>query len=268
MLTILTAPIRAVIGFMTLVVMMFNAIIIYLVINDEVKRKEMIEICQRHLCRLLLVCLHVEVHYIGQVDKNARVFVSNHISWLDALLFMPAPRLRFIAKSEVKNWPILGLLAQLLGTVFIRRDNKFQVYRSLPNAQRHIQEGDNLMVFPEGTTTIGVKTDTFRPMMFEVAVREKSVVQPVAIRYWNHKKTISQTTPFIDDDGIFMSIMKLLFERKTIAHVHFLPTMDASKLNRKVMAAYSQQSIQSILNQPYNKPKHVEHVVRSSQVKA
>lgn len=268
MLTIFTAPFRIVMGFIALVIMMTTAIGLYLVVNNESKRKQMIERCQRYLCGWLLRCLHVEVHYIGQVNPQANMFVANHISWLDALLFMPAPRLRFIAKSEVKNWPVLGLLAQLLGTVFIRRDNKFQVYRSLPNAQRHIRDGDSLMVFPEGTTTVGTTTGVFRPMMLEVAQREKCLVQPVAIRYWNHKKTISHTTPFIDDDGIFMSILKLVFERRTIAHVHLLPAMNPKDMDRKQMAAQSQQSIQNILQQPYLEPSSTSGLSAPLKVKA
>lgn len=265
MLTILTAPIRALIGFITLVTMIISAISLYLVINNEAKRKALIEICQRRLCSILLRCFNVEIRYIGAPNPEAKMLMANHISWLDALLFMPAPKLRFIAKSEVKNWPIIGLLAQLLGTVFIRRENKFQVYRSLPNAQRHIREGDNLVIFPEGTTTIGEDVLPFRPMMFEVAKRENCLVQPVAVRYWDHNKTISEATPFIGDDGIFMSIMKLLFERKTYAHVHFLPALSPSKLDRKQMASLSQQSIAQALQQPYSPQEKMHGHIASRQ---
>ncbi|MGK0443748.1 MAG: 1-acyl-sn-glycerol-3-phosphate acyltransferase [Bermanella sp.] len=252
MLTILTAPLRALVGFITLVSMIISAIALYLIVNNDKKRKQLIEICQRRLCAILLRCFNVEIRYIGKVNMDAKMIVANHISWLDALLFMPAPKLRFIAKSQVKNWPIIGLLAQLLGTVFIRRENKFQVYRSLPNAQRHIREGDNLVIFPEGTTTVGLDVLPFRPMIFEVAKREACMVQPVAIRYWNHKQIISQTTPFIDDDGILMSILKLLVERKTYAYVHFLPALDGAHLDRKQMAQQSQVMIHQALQQPFS----------------
>jgi 1-acyl-sn-glycerol-3-phosphate acyltransferase len=268
MLTILTAPIRAVIGLIALIMMMVSAISLYLLVNNDAKRKRMIEACQQTLSRLLLACLHVQVQYSGKAHTEAKMFVANHISWLDALLFVPAPRLRFIAKSEVKDWPILGLLAQLLGTVFIRRENKFQVYRSLPNAQRHIQDGDILMVFPEGTTTVGEQTGPFRPMLLEVAQREKVLVQPIAIRYWNHKQERSKAAPFIDDDGIFMNIMKLLFQRKTVAHVQFLPVMNPQELDRKQMATHSQHIIQKVLQQPYSNLEPNTSDCSPEQVKA
>jgi hypothetical protein len=88
-------------------------------------------------------------------------------------------------------------------------------------------------------------------MIFELAKRENCLVQPVAIRYWNHEHDISETTPFIDDDGIFMSIIKLLFERKIHAHVHFLPAINAQDVCRKQMAQQSQLMIQQVLKQPY-----------------
>ncbi len=270
MLTIFTAPLRALIGFMTLLSMIISAIVLYLVINNEKRRKHCIEMCQRKLCSILLKCFHVQIHYMGTPHPDAQIIVANHISWLDALLFMPAPKLRFIAKSQVKHWPVIGLMAQLLGTVFIRRENKFQVYRSLPNAQRHIRQGDNLVIFPEGTTTTGLNTQTFRPMLFEVAKRENCLVQPVAIRYWDHKHRINQNTPFIDDDGIFMSIIKLLFEPRIHAHVHFIPALNPAQYDRKQMAAISEQAINLILQQPYaapsnTAPKHESIKTQQSQ---
>ena len=70
-------------------------------------------------------------------------------------------------------------------------------------------------------------------MMFEIAVREKGLVQPIAIRYWNSQGEVSHKAAFIDDDGIMQSIGRLLLEKTTYAQVHYLPAMDASKMNRK-----------------------------------
>ena len=62
MLTILTAPLRALIGFVTLISMIISAITLYLLINNDSKRKQLIEICQRRLCGILLRCFNVQVN--------------------------------------------------------------------------------------------------------------------------------------------------------------------------------------------------------------
>jgi len=244
---IITAPFRLLLAALWLVLAIFSVLIVFLVVAPPSRQQAALTACKTFFCRRLLTCLHIEVEFIGQMHPNTGLVVSNHISWLDVLLMTHYSHLHFIAKSEVKDWPIIGFLTQLLGTLFIRRENKFQVYRSLPKGQKLLQRGESLMVFPEGTTTHGGTTRAFYPMLFEIAVREAAWVQPIAIRYWAHQDTPSIAVPFIDDDGIIGNILKLLIQKKTRAQVVFLPAIKATDYDRKALATLSKANIDRVL---------------------
>lgn len=244
----LSAPVRLVFALLSLVLMILSVVLIYLFVAPIEKRKAVIARTKGLVAKALLKTFNIQVEYFGQYNDHAAIAVANHVSWLDVVLMVHEPKLHFVAKSEVKDWPVIGFMTQILGTLFIRRDNKFQVYRSLPKAQRLIQQGDTIMVFPEGTTTTGHSLLPFYPMMFDLAVRERGLVQPIAIRYWNQKGEISQQAAFIDEDGILTSIFRLLTAKVTYAQVHYLPVMDGSTMSRKDLAKFSKQAIQASLD--------------------
>lgn len=244
----ITAPFRLILALLSLVLMIFAVILIYLTVASARQRQKAIAAAKGAIARILLRAFNIRLEFYGQYDDNAALVVANHVSWLDVILLVHKPKLHFIAKSEVKEWPVIGFLTKILGTLFIRRDNKFLVYRALPRAQKLVQRGESVMVFPEGTTTIGRDLLPFYPMMYEIAVREKGLVQPIAIRYWNSKGEVSLKAAFIDDDGIMDSIARLITDKVTYAQVHFLPCMDASKMDRKELAEHTQKAIQTRLD--------------------
>ena len=244
----ITAPLRLIAAFFCFLAMILSVIIIFLTVAPAKQRQQAIASAKGFFSNMLLKTFNFKIEYFGEYQANTALLISNHVSWVDVLLLAHKPNLNFVAKSEVKDWPIIGLLTQILGTLFIRRDNKFQVYRSLPKAQALVKKGEKVMLFPEGTTTTGESTLPFFPMMLEVAVREQAMVQPIAIRYWNSKGEVSHQAAFIDDDGIMQSIARLIGEKATYAQVHFLPPLDASKLNRKELAHQCQLAIQHSLD--------------------
>lgn len=245
----ITAPFRIIAALISFFSMIVSVILIYLLVAPASQRQRAIARAKGFFGSMLLKAFNFKVEYFGQYESQSALVVSNHVSWIDVLLMAHKPNLHFVAKSEVKDWPVIGLLTQILGTLFIRRDNKFQVYRSLPKAQRLVQKGERVMLFPEGTTTTGEGTLPFYPMMFEIAVREQGLVQPIAIRYWNSQGEVSHKAAFIDDDGIMQSIGRLLLEKATYAQVHYLPAMDASKMTRKELAEHCKLAIQHSLDQ-------------------
>lgn len=215
---------------------------------------------QRFFSKRLLHSFNIQLSCFGQFNADARFIVANHISWLDALLILSQQEVCFIAKREVQNWPIIGFITQVLGTLYIRRDNKFSVYRDLPLAQAFIQQHQTLAVFPEGTTTKGEHVLEFSPMLFEVAVREACAVQPMALRYWDHEDGLSQAAPFIGDDSILVSLKRLAFTPITHAHVFRLPAIHGENLDRKQLARLCRNQIQQQLTCPpivYSNPLQI-----------
>ena len=138
--------------------------------------------------RIILLALGVRLHVRGQPDpRRPLLLVSNHVSWLDIpVLFSLAP-VRFVAKSEVGDWPVIGWLARLARTVFIERGNHGTVQGKAREVEDALKQGDLVVVFPEGTTSDGNRVLFFKSGLLG-AVRgamgdEPLDVQPLAITH-------------------------------------------------------------------------------------
>lgn len=115
------------------------------------------------------------------------LFIANHSSYLDIVVLSALIEGSFVAKREVSGWPLLGLLAKLQRTVFIERAARRDVHAQRDEMQRRIRAGDNLILFPEGTSDDGVHVLPFKSALFSAAGVELGDgglrVQPVSIAY-------------------------------------------------------------------------------------
>lgn len=111
------------------------------------------------------------------------LIVSNHQSYLDIIVIASLFPTLFVAKKEVKQWPLLGWLASLGGTVFVDR----QAFRGGMNSAQEVaavlRTNVSVNVFPEGTSSDGTTVFPFKPSLLKAAVETKSVVLPLSINY-------------------------------------------------------------------------------------
>jgi 1-acyl-sn-glycerol-3-phosphate acyltransferase len=137
----------------------------------------------RVCCRIL----GIQVNHQGEPSRDHPVlFVANHASYLDIAILGSLIAGSFVAKAEIANWPFFGLLAKLQRTVFIdRRGSKAALHRDELGAR--LDAGDDLILFPEGTSSDGNRVLPFKSALFSVAERRVRgrpiVVQPVSVAY-------------------------------------------------------------------------------------
>jgi 1-acyl-sn-glycerol-3-phosphate acyltransferase len=129
--------------------------------------------------RVLLNGLRIQVEVDGTVARDGLI-VANHISWTDILVLGAAVPAVFVAKAEVRGWPLLGWLARLNPTLFVRRDARAAISVQVAEVAAALDRGP-VTLFPEGTTGDGSDVLPFRPGLFAAA--EGHRVQPVAITY-------------------------------------------------------------------------------------
>ena len=110
------------------------------------------------------------------------LFVANHISWLDIPVLGSVLDAGFIAKSDVRGWPLIDTLARRSGTLFVARDARHQVHHQAAMIADRLKAGNSLVLFAEGTTSDGVEIRPFRTSLFEAA-QHAGCIQPVAIGY-------------------------------------------------------------------------------------
>lgn len=121
-----------------------------------------------------------------QSTVHPTLYACNHVSYLDIMVLGSLIKGCFVAKSEVARWPLFGWLAKLQRSVFVdRRGNKAAEHRD--EMIRRLEEGDDLILFPEGTSGDGNKVLPFKSALFSVAERrphdQPLLVQPVSIAY-------------------------------------------------------------------------------------
>ncbi|PPR78851.1 MAG: hypothetical protein CFH01_00756 [Alphaproteobacteria bacterium MarineAlpha2_Bin1] len=138
-----------------------------------------------HKFVIRLISLRV-IKYGKCTSRKPLLIVSNHISWLDILVISSSLKVSFVAKKEVKDWPFFGILAQLQRTVFIERSMKDLIAQKKTMAKR-LLVGDNLLLFPEGTSSDGKKVLPFKSSLFSLAELNqkeyKITIQPITIAY-------------------------------------------------------------------------------------
>jgi 1-acyl-sn-glycerol-3-phosphate acyltransferase len=140
----------------------------------------------RLCCRLLAI----DVRCYGAPEPSGPVlYVCNHASYLDVPVLGGLLDARFVAKSEVAGWPVIGALCRLQRTIFIERRQRCA--RGQPDAlRRALLSGSSLVLFPEGTSSDGNRVLPFKSALFAAAdARPGGVeikVQPVTIAYSRH----------------------------------------------------------------------------------
>ena len=133
--------------------------------------------------RVLCWLIGLKVQVVGRVsDKPATLFLPNHSSWLDILVLGSVLRASFVAKSEVGEWPVIGIIAKLGRTVFVSRRRTATVLREADTMRERLQAGDSLILFAEGTSNDGTRVLPFRSAFLSAAADAKAV-QPVSLVY-------------------------------------------------------------------------------------
>ena len=185
-------------------------------------------------------------------DITPTLYVSNHVSYLD-ILVLGRIKAFYIAKSEVASWPVLGTLARFQNTLFIER-KAGRAKHQLDVMRDHLQNGRNLILFPEGTSTNGTVVETFKSSLFASASPQdedsyKVAVQPISITYTHHVgQKMDQamrdyyawyaTMPF---GSHFLALLAL---KNVDVKVHFHPVTYVDNFeNRKECSDYCQRIV-------------------------
>jgi 1-acyl-sn-glycerol-3-phosphate acyltransferase len=197
------------------------------------------QLCHRWLARLA-AALPYEVRLTGVQPSHPALWLANHQSWADIPLLGMLQPMAFLAKSELRDWPLLGWLAAEAGTLFIRRGNGDS---GTLNQQLggELQQGRSLLIFPEGTTTDGTVLCTFHSRLLACAIETETLIQPVAIRYLRDGK-LDSISPFVGDDDLLSHLYRLLAADIAVVEIRLLPPitsrgMERNRLGRACHAA-------------------------------
>ena len=204
----------------------------------------------KHWSRKLLDILHVRLEAHGshhQADMHGRLLVANHISWLDVIAMNAVVPACFVAKSEVRNWPLLGWLCHRAGTLFIKRDIRRDTVRINHNISATLKRGECIALFPEGTSTDSGLPGHFHSSLLQGAIDANACICPVAIRYHDGTGKANSDAAYVDDMSFMQSLWKILCSPALHVSLFYLPPLPCTGKNRRLLAAETQGSIHMAL---------------------
>lgn len=167
-----------------------------------------------------LQILRIKINKTGERSLEQAIVCANHISWLDIIVIGASQPACFISKLDVKNWPIIGRLATLAGTIYVDRTGK-NIKLVQTRMRACLREKNTLVFFPEGTTSAGDYIRPFKATLFRAAVAEGIPVQPLHIAYGNDLFE-QRRVAYIEDDNFIKHLWLQLIGDPIVAQLDIL----------------------------------------------
>jgi 1-acyl-sn-glycerol-3-phosphate acyltransferase len=203
----------------------------------------------RGCCRI--IGFRIERHGMP-VRSTPVLFVCNHSSYLDISVLGSLIQGSFVAKTEVASWPLFGLCAKLQRSVFVdRRRGTADSQRD--EITRRLECGDNLILFPEGTSNDGNRVLPFRSAL--LAVAEKPIgdrpltVQPISIAYARHSnlpmgRYLRPCYAWYGETGLMGHLWRVLsLGPATVVVRYHAPVTITEHADRKALTRYCHQVV-------------------------
>ena len=211
-------------------------ITLLLIALGEVGGRRLDHAAIRGWARGLLLIFGLRVRREGTPLPGGVLFVANHVSWVDIVALHSQHMMGFIAKSEIRDWPVVGWLTTHAETVFLQRGNTHSLGGVMGEMAARLRQGRAVAVFPEGGTRDGVALGPFHARIFTAAVEADAPVQPVALCYGEGCEA-QAIVAFARGENFVVNFFRLLGEPTSPARVCFLqPILHADLDGRRGIA--------------------------------
>lgn len=199
-------------------------------------------------CALILCVMGLRVRCIGMPMKMQGGVVANHSSWLDIFVLNAVQQVHFVSKAEVAKWPVIGIIARLVGTIFIDRKQSHAA-KHRDTFQNRLSVGHRLLFFPEGTSTDGRRVLTFKSTLFaaffDPSVRKRAWVQCLTVAYVAPPKQDVRYYGWWGDTNFFPHFFNVLgqFKQGRVTVTFHSPVKVADVVDRKTLAKMTHATV-------------------------
>ncbi len=194
------------------------------------------------------------VETVGTHLRRDVFFVANHVSWIDILSLAGASGTAFVAKAELEQSPLVGWLASLNRTVFVKREHRMGVAEQINALKEALADNWSVTVFPEGTTTDGQSLLPFKTSMLSVLEPPPPgvLVQPVLVDYGQ----VAEWIGWIGQEGGLNNAKRVLSRKGTFKlKLHYLEPFSPEEFRgRKAISAEARRRIEEALREALGKP--------------
>lgn len=206
----------------------------------------------RWWCQALLNCFNIQVRVFGtppNASTQRTMFVANHISWTDIHALNSIIPVRFIAKLEIKSWPIFGYLVTKSGTLFINRTIRKDAARIVEITTDSLNQSENVCFFPEGTTTDGTHILPFKSSILQAAIDANAHLLPVTIYYPQPNGQPNLPMAYAGETTMLESMSQILRLKHPVVELHFLTPIACAGQSRQEVTQQAFTAISVQFNQ-------------------
>jgi 1-acyl-sn-glycerol-3-phosphate acyltransferase len=210
----------------------------------RMQREEKLREIQNWSSRVLEI-LEIEVHCNQVPDSDfTGLMVSNHLSWLDVLVLQSLLPGVFVAKSEVRHWPLIGAMARACETIFVDRASARSAHAMVDSSVAAFEQGYTVIAFPEGTSSDGLDLGHFHANIFEAAIRTRAQVQTITLHYVDALTGIpDKAAHFTGETTLLSSLRKVLARSSIKSQVHMGERIHAIGHTRRSLSHLAHRTI-------------------------
>lgn len=180
------------------------------------------------------------------------LLVANHVSWIDIFVINAVRPTAFVAKSEIRKWPIIGWLVAGAGTVFLQRGQRHAIQAAGEAMKLRFAAGESVGLFPEGTTSEGFSLLPFHGSLFEPARQAEVAIQPMVLRFLRNGKRDSFAS-FVGEETLVANLWRVICTKGLAVETVYLPPLslqgaDGAPASRSELAARARKAIAAHLD--------------------
>jgi 1-acyl-sn-glycerol-3-phosphate acyltransferase len=202
----------------------------------------------QHSSRRMLRIFKTSIRTSGTVPTSG-LLVSNHLSYVDILVIATITPAMFVAKREVRSWPVFGFFARLAGTLFVDRERRTRVGQTTGEIQTALDHGALVVLFPEGTSSDGKTILPFKSSLLEPAAKHTHALYASLIQYELEDGDVSEEICYWKDMTLVPHLFNLLSKKTIHASVRFTQLRESST-DRKELARQLHSEISRLKEAP------------------
>ena len=219
-------------------------IVLLLIAIGTIGGKQVGHAAIRWWSRGLLRVFGMRVRGVGTPLVGGTMFVANHVSWIDIIALLSQHMMGFIAKAEIRRWPVVGWITSHGETIYLQRGNANSLGDVMAEMSQRLRDGRAVAAFPEGGTRDGRELGAFHARIFTAAVDADAPVQPVALCF-GARCEAQQVVAFAEGEHFAGNLLRLLGEPPRPVTVCFLePILHAEHGGRRGIASLARARIE------------------------
>ena len=214
--------------------------------------------------RAITRLMGIKTTVIGTPPDPPFFLVSNHLSYSDVWVLFGHLNCTFIAKSDVKHWPVVGFMLKTSGILFVDREKRSDVTRVNEEVSENLNKFQGIVLFPEGTTSSGADILPFKSSLFQYPARHELPVSCASVSYatFPDNSLACNQICWWDDTPFFVHLINMLKMKEFSATITFSEERIINP-NRKLLAGYAEKTIRRNFEPVIQPEEHAETNISS-----